>query len=88
LSHPCVRLDVDREGFFVVTPRCVTCRVAPEQFAQRTRTIELGHAKKMIHFRNMEEMLGKAKHDLEVSSRGVGIGLGAPPVVWALVWGA
>ena len=34
------------------------------QFAQRTRTIELGHAKKMIHFRNMEEMLNKTKHDL------------------------
>jgi hypothetical protein len=37
------------------------------QFAQRTRSIELGHAKKMIHFRNMEEMLAKAKHDLEVA---------------------
>lgn len=43
---------------------CGCCCYA--QFAQRTRTIELGHAKKMIHFRNMEEMLGKAKHDLEV----------------------
>jgi hypothetical protein len=36
------------------------------QFAQRTRNVELGPAKKMIFFRNVEETVSKLRHDMGV----------------------
>jgi hypothetical protein len=36
------------------------------QFAQRTRNVELGPAKKMIFFRNVEETVSKLRHDIGV----------------------
>ena len=36
------------------------------QFAQRTRNVELGPAKKMIFFRNVEETVSKLRHDVGV----------------------
>ena len=38
------------------------------QFAQRTRNIELGTARKMIYYRNVDETVGKMRHDVTVLS--------------------